>query len=740
MKTLCGTILAVAVALAAFGNDGNCPVAASGQTVRGGDEHPSRGVIARFAGDEVAAAIKIEEIPCAPGGRQVYEIADNGRTVRGSSPTAICRAFYDNAKSKNAAIATWSGKRFDATAVFAPSPDVRVEAPVRYFQAFNVVTFGYSLPFWNERRWMEELDWMALHGINMALATIADEEIAFRVMKRFGVPEEKIDAWFTGPAHLPWFRMGNLSGYPDRLPRQWRERSVRLQHAVLARMRELGIEPIVHGFAGFVPEALREARDDVRLREVRWFSNHAWFLSPDQPVFREIARAWVEEWEKEFGKTKYYLADSFNELKFTWKDEDEIRKGLAHCAENTFGGIRDANPEAVWAMQGWMFMYDADSWPAGRYRALTENIPDDGMLVLDLATDYSLNFRNGNWNWTRFDGFGGKSWIWSVIPNMGGSNDFGYGPLEYYANGRDIALASSKRGNLVGLGSAPEGIECMEPVLELVYDSYWRPEGAEKIDLKEWFRRWSLCRYGACPPALEKAWDAFVRGPWSNFHDHPRFRWQASPAEQHWIPGFEKKTRVERLSDGSAAWWGEVDDGEMALREEGAAAMREAAKDPALAASPLFRYDLAEYTSLVDGYRVDRLLYEEQREREAMNTERALELRRQIREGLLDIDARLRGHPLFDMSRWVGMARDCAEGDAELADLYAKNARRIITVWGPPVNDYSARMWSGLISDFYLGRLDAWWYQWDNGLPATVTDFEREYVEKGTNGRPSRPK
>lgn len=108
MRTLCGTILAATMALAAFGNDGNCPVAASGQTVRGGDEHPSRGVIARFAGDEVAAAIKIEEIPCAPGGRQVYEIADNGRTVRGSSPTAICRAFYDNAKSKNAAIATWS--------------------------------------------------------------------------------------------------------------------------------------------------------------------------------------------------------------------------------------------------------------------------------------------------------------------------------------------------------------------------------------------------------------------------------------------------------------------------------------------------------------------------------------------------------------------------------------------------------------------------------------------------------
>ena len=693
----------------------------------------ARGVIARFAGAEVAASVKIEEIPCTPDGRLVYEIADNGRTIRGSSPTAVCRAFYDNAKSKNAAIATWSGNRFDAAAAFAPSPDVRVEAPVRYFQALNVVTFGYSTPFWSETRWMEELDWMALHGINMSLATIADEEIAFRVLRRFGVPEEKIEAWFVGPAHLPWFRMGNISGYPDRLPRQWRERSVRLQHAVLSRMRELGIEPIVHGFAGFVPEALREVRDGVKLKEVRWDAYHAWFLSPDQPIFREIARVWVEEWEKEFGKTKYFLADSFNELKFPWADEQEIRTCLAHCAENIFGGIRDADPDAAWAIQGWMFVEDADSWTAERYRALTDGIPDDAMLVLDLAVDYSLHYGKGNWNWARFDGFGGKSWIWSVIPNMGGANDFGSGPLEFYANGRDIALASSTRGNLAGFGTAPEGVECMEPVFELLYDSYWRPEGAAKIDLRDWFRRWSFCRYGACPPALERAWDAFLRGPWSKFHDHPRFRWQSSPAESRWKTCTGEKKSKGRPSAGGSAYWGEISDEEMALREEGAAAMREAAEDPALAASPLFRYDLAEYTSLVDGYRIDRLLYAEQYEREALNTARALELRRQIREGLLDIDARLRGHPLFDMRRWEKMARNSAEGDASLADLYAKNARRIVTVWGPPVNDYAARMWSGLVKDFYLGRLDAWWCQWDNGLPATVIDFERGYVEHGAS-------
>ena len=149
---LLGPLAAVVSAAVAFTADAQVQDCARG----------ARGVIARFAGAEVAASVKIEEIPCTPDGRLVYEIADNGRTICGSSPTAVCRAFYDNAKSKNAAIATWSGNRFDAAAAFAPSPDVRVEAPVRCFQALNVVTFGYSTPFWSETRWMEELDWMAL--------------------------------------------------------------------------------------------------------------------------------------------------------------------------------------------------------------------------------------------------------------------------------------------------------------------------------------------------------------------------------------------------------------------------------------------------------------------------------------------------------------------------------------------------------------------------------------------------
>ena len=34
----------------------------------------------------------------------------------------------------------------------------------------NVVTASYSSAFWDWRRWEREIDWMALHGVNLQLA------------------------------------------------------------------------------------------------------------------------------------------------------------------------------------------------------------------------------------------------------------------------------------------------------------------------------------------------------------------------------------------------------------------------------------------------------------------------------------------------------------------------------------------------------------------------------------------
>lgn len=49
----------------------------------------------------------------------------------------------------------------------------------RYYQ--NVCTHSYSFVWWDWARWERELDWMALNGINLALAWSGQEAIWQRV-------------------------------------------------------------------------------------------------------------------------------------------------------------------------------------------------------------------------------------------------------------------------------------------------------------------------------------------------------------------------------------------------------------------------------------------------------------------------------------------------------------------------------------------------------------------------------
>ena len=52
-----------------------------------------------------------------------------------------------------------------------------------------------------------------MHGINMPLIGGAHEAILARVFENLGLTKEEIDQYFSGPAHVPWNRVGNLNGW-----------------------------------------------------------------------------------------------------------------------------------------------------------------------------------------------------------------------------------------------------------------------------------------------------------------------------------------------------------------------------------------------------------------------------------------------------------------------------------------------------------------------------------------------
>ena len=643
---------------------------------------PAKQLIERQIGER-AQSIHFEYIEPSDG-KDIFEvIASDGRlTLRGSSSVAICYAFHTYMKEACKSMKTWSGEHITSV---MPWPDYELYEQVspyelRYF--LNVCTFGYTTPYWDWERWEKEIDRMALYGVNMPLATVASEAIAERVWLRMGLNKEEIREFFTAPAHLPWHRMGNLNKWDGPLSDAWQQNQIALQHQILTRMRELGMQPIAPAFAGFVPEGFVQKHPDTQFRHMRWggFDEeyNAYVLPPDSPFFEEIGKLFVEEWEKEFGENTYYLSDSFNEMELPIDKEDKEAKYklLAEYGETIYKSIAAGNPDAVWVTQGWTFGYQHSFWDKESLKALLSNVPDDKMIIIDLGNDYPKWVWNTEQTWKVHDGFYGKKWIFSYVPNFGGKNTM-TGDLDMYASSSVKALRAANKGNLIGFGSAPEGLENNEVVYELLADMGW---SSDSIDLDDWMKIYCEARYGGYPDAMEEAWKLFRKTAYSSLYSYPRFTWQTVISDQRRISKID-------LSD----------DYLQAIRLYASCADE-------LKSSELYRNDLIEFVSYYVAAKAENF-YKQALKDDSEN--RVLAAQRNLQQTvdlLMDVDRLLASHPLYRLEEWVELARNSGTTLQE-KDAYEANAKRLITSWGGIQEDYAARFWSGLIKDYYIPRI-----------------------------------
>lgn len=661
----------------------------------------AKGVVERFLGED-AKRVELNYTPGEGNDEFSYQVNKGKLVVEGNTPVALCRGVYDYIRTNGYGINAWSGNRVKLPAQLPASGSKSVRSPFRHHYYYNVVTYGYTLPYWDWNRWEEEIDWMVLHGIDMPLALVANEAISARVWKKLGLTDEEIQRYFVGPAHLPWMRMGNISGVDSPMPQSWHKEQVALQHKILSRMRSLGMKPICPGFAGFLPPEIKRIFPNANVVQSEWAGFHNWMLMADDPLFPKIGKMFVEEWEKEFGKCEYYIADSFNEMSipFPPKGTKERYDKLSQYGRTVYEGIRSANPDATWVMQGWMLGFTRSIWDYESYSALMRDVPDNRVLILDMAEDYNYKWWHNTANWEYFKGFDNKQWVYSTIPNMGGKTGM-TGYLEFYANGGRLdVFRSPNKANLVGYGTAPEGTENNEVVYELICDAGWT---TDSIPLDKWLQNYTLCRYGTTDPAISRYWDEITQSVYNNFTDHPRFVWQLRPG---------------RSTHGSY----QIDSLFFTAIEHFAEAA------PRLKDNPQYVTDLIDLSAQYAGGKMEVLVQNVVRAAVWDEVNKIDSVATLFNDIALAADRILSLHPIYNLQRWIDFARAHATTPDE-ATYYEKNAKRIVTIWGPPVNDYSARIWSGLIRDFYVPRYNAYFNSLKTGQPFDYPAWEAQWVE-----------
>lgn len=646
--------------------------------LRARDHHPAashrtaHAVLARWLGARAGDFELVVDPQLGPG--DTYEVGCRRGvvTVRGSTAIAATRGAYDFLRESGGRQHAWSASPVDLPARFPDSPHRRVHSPFDLRQYFNVCTFGYTTVWWDWARWERELDWMALHGINMPLAMSGQEAIWTRLWRGLGLERADLDGFFTGPAFLPWQRMGNVNRHAGPLGDRWMEEQVALQHRILGRIRELGMKPIVPGFSGFVPTAYQRLHPEAR---VAINSNWAHFpddhrthtLNPTDPRFVEIGARFIREYEREFGRCEYYLADSFNELdppvSATHRFEELATYGAA-----VYRSIREGNPDATWVMQGWLFHDRKDFWDQGSVQALLRDVPNDRMVILDLSNELFHG-------WEAHDQFYGKRWLYSVIHSFGGNTPW-HGDLGFYATDGARTLNLARGAQLQGYGMAPEGIENNEVVYELMCDAAW---SRTPIDLPAWLVAYQRARYGAATPETLEAWDYLRKSIYASTIFLCKHAFQGRP---------------------SAKPVGDVPDA-----PDLAAILRSLLKVPApLREAPLFRNDLIDLASRHVGIAIDARLRAALAALDAGDRSLANRKSSEAIALLHGLDALLNVREDLRLERWIASSRAWGR-TADERDLYERNARLQVTTWGgPDLHDYASKLWSGLVRDFYVMR------------------------------------
>lgn len=676
-------------------------------------------VVPAYAGHFIVEPLAEEK------GKDVFELESRAGKIilRGNNGGAVASALYYYLNQYCHCQITWNGTNLRLPKALPAVPcKIRKATPYEYRYYLNYCTFNYSMSWWDWPRWEKEIDWMALHGINMPLAVTGEEYVWHEVYKEMGFTEDELKAFFSGPAYFSWFWMGNLDAWGGPLPVSWMQRQKTLQRKILQRERELGMKPVLAAFTGHVPPSFGKRFPGSKLKATNWKSGFAdtYILDSEDPLFAEIGKRFLQVQTKLYGTDHLYSADTFNENEPPSGDPAYLSK----LSRRVYDGMKAADPEAIWVMQGWLFFSDKKFWQEPQIEALLSAVPSNNMIILDLAAEIEPV-------WKRTHAFFGKPWIWNMLHNFGGNITL-FGRIDGVAQGPAEALHSSSSGQLKGIGLTMEAIQQNPVLYELMMENAWRDS---VINLDGWMITYIRNRYGVVNDSIVNAWNTLR----ATVYNGKRIRDGAESIIAS-RPTLDSGTRWvnPRLNyaaeDLLPAWDGLISAVAACRKMDG------------------YQYDLVDITRQVMvnyALPLQRKIVAAYRSKDLAGF---LLLSRQFIRLINDTDTLLATRKDFLLGPWLADARSCGTTPAEKA-LYENNARDLITLWGDaqsPLHEYSCRQWSGLLSDFYKPRWQLFFSRMQESLERhteldtaafnkSISRWEWQWVNR-RNTFPTKPK
>ena len=676
-------------------------------------EQAIAGLLNRIGGNGAADRFEIViDANLAQNGKDVFVIAPgNGKPcIKGNNQLSVATGVNWYLNHYAHINLSWSNPKTDLVSASLPVPNSEETHVCNTTYRYNLHTnaFSNSMALWTWERWQQEIDWMALHGVNAPLNIIGLEVVTRNFLTKLGVDDWKIDTYITGPAYLSWFANNQIQGLGstawaedvtmDGIPDWWYTRQENLCKQMLTRMRELGMQPVLPGFSGQVPDGFTNAENvldnGIWLNDIHKRPD---IVKPGTDSYNKLAAIYYEELHKVMGVSELYSIDPFHDGSLpNGITNAECYPGIMAQLDKYYNGVSTDDKTQYSALANkpkWFIHYHNNMPQSEAFEAMKTGYADR-FVALDINADIASN---SMWNNNTYNGY---PYIFCVLNDLGGRNGL-HGRMESTMNNYFNAIANDN--SIQGIGATPEGIETNPIVYDMLFEFPWM---STRPNLNEWLKDYAHARYGTDNTTALEALKTLKESVWNCTTD------QLGASEAVILARPEWNLKSVSTNGTTALYYNPYDvlqaaDKLLSIREQ---ITTQDSKNN-------YNYDITDIVrqAMVD-YAAELLplIYDMRNAGNTAEYRRLYELFLQL---MLDLDGMLAYNEFFNLSTWTHRAHEIVEdvketqgvniGDNECNWLEC-NIRSLITVWAPyadnNMNDYSNRCWAGLIKDYYYKR------------------------------------
>lgn len=377
-----------------------------------------------------------------------------------------------------------------------PHETITVTPNKEYRLAYNFCTLSYTMAFWDEKQWEEEIIRLAMLGFNMALIISGLPKLWKLVLTELGQTEGLIEKFIPDEAAWAWWSMGNLQQNDGTVLSNNRiDKDQNLARFIVKKMRAVGIEPVFPCFTGLLPNGIQ--LDKQLFPDQNLVSQGTWcgytcpiLLDQNTKTYEYIAKLWYKHLKTVYDTqvVNYFSGDIFHE------SGNAGNINIANAAKSIQKQQQLAFKGAKWLLQ---------CWQASNSQRKVFSSVDPKLTILQV-----LNC-NMNASWNNLDNSGYSNGnqdlpvLFCEVLNFGGNTGI-YGGYKLITEASYNKLTSKINANkLSGFGMLSEGLETNQ----IFYDAYTRlfysdlnnnstDSLSNEVNLRNYVNNYTYSRYG----------------------------------------------------------------------------------------------------------------------------------------------------------------------------------------------------------------------------------------------------